>query len=80
MERVKTITRRIEHNDLTVVEAAGALNISEHQMYRVLARHRTEGGRWSCAPFAQSTPAEAYTDKHAGVCINPTPKAKQQMR
>lgn len=42
MERIKVITR-IQHADLTVVEAAEALGISERQMYRILSRYRTDG-------------------------------------
>jgi hypothetical protein len=42
MERVKVITR-IEQGDLSVVEAAEALDLSERQMYRVLRRYRTAG-------------------------------------
>jgi len=42
MERIKVITR-IQQADLTVVEAAEALGISERQMYRILCRYRTDG-------------------------------------
>lgn len=42
MERLKIITR-INEGDLTVVEAATALDIGERQMYRVLQRYRAEG-------------------------------------
>jgi hypothetical protein len=41
MERLKLITR-MTADDLTVVEAAEALGISERQMYRVLRRYRTQ--------------------------------------
>lgn len=42
MERIKVIAR-IQHDELTVVEAAEALGISERQMYRILGRYRTDG-------------------------------------
>lgn len=42
MERIKVITR-IQQNDLTVVDGAEALGISERQMYRILSRYRTDG-------------------------------------
>jgi transposase len=42
MERLKIITR-IEQGDLTVSEAAGAVGISERQLYRILRRYRTLG-------------------------------------
>jgi hypothetical protein len=42
MERIRVITR-IQQDDLTVVEAAEALGISERQMYRILGRYRTDG-------------------------------------
>jgi transposase len=42
MERLKIITR-IEQADLTVVEGAEALDLSERHVYRVLRRYRTEG-------------------------------------
>jgi transposase len=42
MERLKMIVR-IKENKLTVVEAAESLHMSERQMYRVLARYRTQG-------------------------------------
>jgi len=42
MERLKIITR-IEQADLTVVEAAEALGMSERHMYRILRRYRREG-------------------------------------
>jgi hypothetical protein len=42
MERIKVITR-IKQDDLTVVEGAEALGISERQMYRILSRYRTDG-------------------------------------
>lgn len=42
MERIKVITRILQ-GDLTVVEAAEALGISERQMYRILRRYHTEG-------------------------------------
>ena len=42
MERINIITR-VQQDDLTVVEAAEALGISERQMYRILGRFCTEG-------------------------------------
>lgn len=42
MERAKILTRIVKH-DLTVIEGAEALGISERQMYRVLCRYRIEG-------------------------------------
>ena len=42
MERLKIITR-IEQDELTVIEAAEAVGISERQLYRILQRYRTLG-------------------------------------
>ncbi len=42
MERLKMIAR-IEQGDLTVIEAAEAIGISERQLYRILQRYRTLG-------------------------------------
>jgi hypothetical protein len=42
MERLKMIVR-IKEGKITVVEAAESLHLSERQMYRVLARYRTQG-------------------------------------
>lgn len=42
MERLKIITR-IEQDDLTVIEGAEALDLSERQMYRILHRYRVTG-------------------------------------
>ncbi len=42
MERLKIITR-VEQEDLTVIEGAEALDISERQMYRILHHYRLRG-------------------------------------
>jgi len=42
MERLKMILR-IKEGKITVVETAESLHLSERQMYRVLARYRTQG-------------------------------------
>ena len=41
-ERLKVLSR-VEHDELTVVEAAESLQISERHMYRILCRYRDEG-------------------------------------
>lgn len=41
-ERLKVISR-IEFDELTVVDAAESIHISERQMYRILKRYHTEG-------------------------------------
>ncbi len=41
-ERLKAI-HRIANNELTIVNAAMSLSISERQMYRILLRHRSKG-------------------------------------
>lgn len=41
-ERLKVISR-IEHNELTVAEAAESLQVSERQLYRILKRYRRLG-------------------------------------
>lgn len=41
-ERLKVISR-VEHDDLTVAEAAESLQVSERQMYRIVCRYRKEG-------------------------------------
>jgi len=47
MERLKVILRH-EQNQLTIVEAAESLDLSERQLYRVLKRYRTEGEAGLC--------------------------------
>jgi hypothetical protein len=47
MERLKVILRHKQHQ-LTVVEAAESLDLSERQLYRVLKRYRTEGETGLC--------------------------------
>jgi transposase len=42
MERLKVIAR-IEHEELTVAEAAESLSLSQRQLYRILKRYRAEG-------------------------------------
>lgn len=41
-ERLKVISR-VEHKELTVVEAAESLSLSERHLYRILHRYRDEG-------------------------------------
>jgi len=41
-ERLKVI-HRIANNELSIVNAAMSLSISERQMYRILLRHRSKG-------------------------------------
>lgn len=41
-QRLEVVTR-IKHGDMTVSEGARSLNVTERQMYRVLARHKTQG-------------------------------------
>lgn len=41
-ERLKVMSR-VEHDELTVAEAAESVQISERQMYRILSRYREEG-------------------------------------
>lgn len=47
MDRLKVILR-IEHDELTVAEAAESLDVSERQLYRILQRYRAEGERGLC--------------------------------
>jgi len=47
MERLKVIVR-IEHNQLTVAEAAESLDVSERHLYRILKRYRAEGEAGLC--------------------------------
>ena len=37
------VVGRIKHGDITISEAARSLNLTERQMYRVLARHKIQG-------------------------------------
>ena len=47
MERLKVILR-VEHNELTVAEAAESIDLSERQLYRILQRYRAEGEAGLC--------------------------------
>jgi hypothetical protein len=37
------VVARIKHGDITIAEAAKSLDLTERQMYRVLARHKAQG-------------------------------------
>jgi hypothetical protein len=67
MERIKIISR-VEHSELSVVDAAEALGLSERQMYRLLQRYRAHGeqglvhalrGRTSNKSYPQQTRMKA---------------------
>jgi hypothetical protein len=66
-DRLKVISR-IEHHELTVVEAAESLQLSERQVYRILRRYHSQGdqgilhrlrGRSSNAAFSINTRNQA---------------------
>ena len=66
-DRLKVISR-IEHHELTVIEAAESLQLSERQVYRILRRYRSSGdqgllhrlrGRSSNAAFSIKTRNQA---------------------
>jgi transposase len=62
MERLKIITR-IEQNDLTVVEGAEALGISDRQLYRILERYRTAGEAGLLHKLRGRASNKAYPDE-----------------
>lgn len=47
MERLKVIAR-LEHQELTVAEAAESVGLSERQVYRILQRYRSQGEASLC--------------------------------
>jgi len=53
-DRLKIISR-IEQKDLTIVEAAEDIQLSERQMYCMIKRYRTEGGIRLTPPVARSS-------------------------
>lgn len=62
MERLKVIAR-IEHQELTVAEAAESLDLSERQLYRILQRYRIQGEAGLCHRLRSRKSNKAFSEE-----------------
>jgi transposase len=63
MDRLKVILRHEQHQ-LTMVEAAESLDLSERQVYRILKRYRTEGEAGLCHRLRGRASNKAFPPDH----------------